>query len=124
MHHMRPALNFRTLTINLPSTSTGAVNHLVQVLGLHVPLPVGADDSLRPVVFVGPYEHHSNLLPWRESCALVVQPGACSTFTRGRRFHAWLKVHMSPQIPEDSLGHIDVAALKRELSAHKHRVLR
>lgn len=25
-----------------------------------------------PVVFVGPFEHHSNLLPWRESCAEVV----------------------------------------------------
>ena len=29
----------------------------------------------RPVVFVGPFEHHSNLLPWRESCAEVVTIG-------------------------------------------------
>ncbi|MFL6295444.1 MAG: hypothetical protein ACJ75M_06365 [Actinomycetes bacterium] len=29
----------------------------------------------RPVVFVGPYEHHSNLLPWRESPAEVVVVG-------------------------------------------------
>lgn len=28
--------------------------------------------SSQPVVFVGPYEHHSNLLPWRESTAEVV----------------------------------------------------
>ena len=26
----------------------------------------------RPVVFIGPYEHHSNELPWRESIADVV----------------------------------------------------
>jgi selenocysteine lyase/cysteine desulfurase len=28
--------------------------------------------SNRPVVFVGPHEHHSNLLPWRESGCEVV----------------------------------------------------
>ena len=33
----------------------------------------------RPVVFVGPYEHHSNELPWRESIADVVDD------PRGRR---------------------------------------
>ena len=27
----------------------------------------------RPVVFIGPYEHHSNELPWRESIADVVE---------------------------------------------------
>jgi len=26
-----------------------------------------------PVVFIGPYEHHSNILPWRESGAEVVE---------------------------------------------------
>lgn len=26
-------------------------------------------------MFVGPFEHHSNLLPWRESCAEVVTIG-------------------------------------------------
>ena len=50
--------------------STGAINKMVQVLGLHRP-HVGGEDS-RPVVFVGPHEHHSNLLPWRESCAEVI----------------------------------------------------
>lgn len=28
-----------------------------------------------PVIFVGPFEHHSNLLPWRESCGEVVTIG-------------------------------------------------
>ncbi|OQS01596.1 hypothetical protein ACHHYP_00577 [Achlya hypogyna] len=52
------------------SGSTAAINKLVQILGLHVPLLPGVG---RPVVFVGPFEHHSNLLPWRESAAEVVQ---------------------------------------------------
>jgi selenocysteine lyase/cysteine desulfurase len=43
-------------------------------------------------VFIGPFEHHSNELPWRESVADVVV------------------------IPEDQDGHIDVARLESELS--------
>ncbi|MDT8873078.1 aminotransferase class V-fold PLP-dependent enzyme [Komagataeibacter rhaeticus] len=31
--------------------------------------------SRRPVVFIGPYEHHSNILPWRESGAEVITIG-------------------------------------------------
>ena len=30
-------------------------------------------DTELPVVFIGPYEHHSNELPWRESIADVVR---------------------------------------------------
>ncbi|KAH9141845.1 hypothetical protein AeRB84_014021, partial [Aphanomyces euteiches] len=52
------------------SGSTGAVHKLVHILGLHLPHP---KMSKRPVVFVGPFEHHSNLLPWRESHCDVVQ---------------------------------------------------
>ncbi|EFC50716.1 predicted protein [Naegleria gruberi] len=29
-------------------------------------------DEVQPVVFVGPAEHHSNILPWRESCCHIV----------------------------------------------------
>src|ERR1700760_4181283 len=49
------------------SGATAAVDRLMRVLKLD---PVG-----RPVVFVGPYEHHSNELPWRESPADVVTIG-------------------------------------------------
>ena len=59
----------------------GAINKLVDVLNLRHPgrsrrpLPtcaraIPADE--RPVVFIGPFEHHSNELPWRESIAEVV----------------------------------------------------
>lgn len=61
--------------------ATSAVNRLVSVLGLSLPCDRGLRDLLlaqiapsdRPVVLVGPYEHHSNELPWRESLAEVVR---------------------------------------------------
>jgi len=90
------------------SGSTAAVDRLVHVLGLR--LPAGLDDRYdlraripaaeRPVVFIGPYEHHSNELPWRESIADVVT------------------------IPEDADGRIDLARLEAELVAHADRPLR
>ena len=74
------------------SGSTGAIDRLVRALGAHVPLPVHAPREARPVVFVGPHEHHSNILPWRESCAVVVE------------------------IPEDeATGTVDVDALRGAL---------
>ena len=67
------------------SGTTGAVAKLIACLGLM--LPCKLDDlyglaglipaNERPVVFVGPYEHHSNELPWRESIAEVVVVAAC-----------------------------------------------
>jgi selenocysteine lyase/cysteine desulfurase len=56
------------------SGSTSAINKMVKVLGLDVPLG-DIPSHQRPVVFVGPFEHHSNLLPWRESSADVVMIG-------------------------------------------------
>ncbi|CAG7825541.1 unnamed protein product [Allacma fusca] len=47
------------------SGATGAVHKLVQALA-------GDDDKPKPVVFTGPYEHHSNLLPWRDIGAKMV----------------------------------------------------
>jgi selenocysteine lyase/cysteine desulfurase len=49
------------------SGATAAIDKLLRLLGL--------DDHRRtdrPVVFIGPYEHHSNELLWRESIAQVV----------------------------------------------------
>jgi selenocysteine lyase/cysteine desulfurase len=34
---------------------------------------LGVDTAVNPVVFIGPYEHHSNILPWRESKATVIE---------------------------------------------------
>ena len=52
------------------------------------------------MVFIGPFEHHSNELPWRESIADVVV------------------------IHEDADGHVDLAQLEEELRRHADRPLR
>ncbi|MBL4635917.1 MAG: aminotransferase class V-fold PLP-dependent enzyme [Kofleriaceae bacterium] len=63
------------------SGATSAINHLVTILNLRIPRELDNKYNLseqipadeRPVVFIGPYEHHSNELPWRESiCDVVV----------------------------------------------------
>jgi selenocysteine lyase/cysteine desulfurase/tRNA(Ile)-lysidine synthase TilS/MesJ len=50
---------------------TGAVDTLLRAMGLASPLPATTPEEDVPVVFVSTWEHHSNLLPWRESCADV-----------------------------------------------------
>ena len=63
------------------SGATAAVNKLVGLLGLRIPEPLEREYGLsraipperRPVVLAGPYEHHSNELPWLESIAEVVE---------------------------------------------------
>ena len=97
-----------TAVIFAGSGCTGAIDKLVGILGLRI--PSNLDDTyhlsdsipagLRPVVFTGPFEHHSNELPWRESIADVVV------------------------IPQDADGHIDAAQLERELVAYADRPLR
>lgn len=62
------------------SGATGAIHRLIEILNIRLPADLAAtwklDDYIppasRPVVFIGPYEHHSNELPWRESIADVV----------------------------------------------------
>ena len=50
--------------------ATSAVELLIDCLGLKY----STKESV-PVVFIGPYEHHSNLVPWRESgCEIVMVP--------------------------------------------------
>lgn len=87
------------------SGTTGAIDKLVGVLGWRVPRELderhGWTASLppeeRPVVFVGPYEHHSNELAWRETVADVIT------------------------IPEDDEGHVDLVALETALLATEGR---
>jgi selenocysteine lyase/cysteine desulfurase len=49
--------------------ATSALNQVVHLLGLRPAVLAGEN----PQVLVGPYEHHSNLLPWRESGATVIE---------------------------------------------------
>lgn len=48
------------------SGCTGAVHKLIHAMDF-------ASDEIKPIVLVGPYEHHSNLLPWREIGATVIR---------------------------------------------------
>lgn len=90
------------------SGATGAINKVVDVLNLRLPqnlneeykLDANIPASKRPVVFIGPYEHHSNELPWRETIADVVT------------------------IEEDLNGRISVEHLERELIKYKDRPLK
>ena len=87
------------------SGATHAIAKLVGVMGLKIPSALddryGFGASIRtedrPVVFIGPYEHHSNELPWRESIADLVI------------------------IDEDADGHVSLEHLERELIRHADR---
>jgi len=96
------------LVIFTGSGATGAINKLVDILNLRIPADLDAryclsdhiPEAERPVVFIGPFEHHSNELPWRESIADVIVIG------------------------EDADGHIDLAELEAQLAAHQGRPLK
>lgn len=85
--------------------ATGAIDKLITVLNLCIPTDLDQHYQLsdqipaaeRPVVFVGPYEHHSNDIPWRFSIADVVM------------------------IQEDADGHIDLEQLEMELQKYADR---
>jgi selenocysteine lyase/cysteine desulfurase len=89
------------------SGSTAAVNKLIDVLGIRIPSNLEDAYALsrhipaesRPVVFIGPFEHHSNELPWRESIADVIP------------------------IREDADGHIDRGHLREMLGRYAGRPL-
>lgn len=95
------------------SGATAGVHRLQEILGVAIPPATKAfmDEALtttldeqtrqrvldrialeRPVVFIGPYEHHSNELSWRESLAEVVAIGL------------------------DRRGHVDFAELEAKLA--------
>ncbi len=106
--------------IAVGSGATGAIDKLQQIIGVALPPATrlnltrmmkdtfGSDAHVRfndyleqhqPVVFVGPYEHHSNEISWRENLATVVE------------------------IPMDSEGGIDLQFLEAQLQnpAYKGR---
>jgi len=51
------------------SGATAGLNRLVNLLGVTASMAAG----VRPRIIIGPYEHHSNILPWRESGAEIVE---------------------------------------------------
>lgn len=87
------------------SGSTAAIDKLIGILNLRIPADLDRRFGLRghippeqrPVVFIGPFDHHSNELPWRESIADIVT------------------------IREDADGHVDLDHLERELERYAER---
>src|ERR671920_1987345 len=65
--------NEETVVIFCGSGSTAAIDKLIGILNLRIPADLDEKYGLsahiprdeRPVVFIGPFEHHSNELPWR-----------------------------------------------------------
>ncbi len=90
------------------SGATAAIDKLIGMLNLRLPPQLDGqhgfdqqiEDSQRPVVFIGPYEHHSNELIWRESITTLVS------------------------IPLDNQGQIDQCQLALELQRYADRPLK
>lgn len=88
--------------------ATAAINKLIDIMNLRLPAELSERHQLldqlpaesRPVVFIGPYEHHSNEIPWRESIADVVV------------------------IPLSDAGKLDDAKLQEELTKYSKRSLK
>lgn len=53
--------------------ATSGLNRLVSLFG------VNTGSRVKPRVIIGPYEHHSNILPWRESGAELVEIAESAT---------------------------------------------
>lgn len=104
--------------ISTGTGATGAIHHLQQLLGVYISpatkelygniVKAGCSqgtcvdfdhylDKRCPVVFVGPYEHHSNEVSWRECLAEVVE------------------IRLTPQ------GKIDLADLEAQLTREEFR---
>jgi selenocysteine lyase/cysteine desulfurase len=87
------------------SGATAAINKIIDIMNLRLPAELSERYQLTqqiaqqdcPVVFIGPYEHHSNELPWRESLCVV------------------------EVMPLDTEGGIDQQALKDALQKHAPR---
>ena len=84
------------------SGTTSAIKRLQEVMGITVPsilrerVMKSLSNEEKWVVFVGPFEHHSNLLSWRQSLAQVVEIGL------------------------DENGLFDMDALRLQLESYKH----
>ncbi|MCV6588455.1 MAG: aminotransferase class V-fold PLP-dependent enzyme [Marinobacterium sp.] len=90
------------------SGATAAIDRLIRMLNLRLPRDLDRRYAFdryilpadRPVVFIGPYEHHSNELIWRESIATLVT------------------------IPLDETGQLDQQALASALKVHRDAPLK
>jgi len=95
-------------TLFVGTGCSGAIEKMIKVLGISLPtyadkkwnLSSRIPEEERPVVFIGPFEHHSNELPWRDSLATVIV------------------------IPEDKYGCPDMKVLEEMLMKYSDRTIK
>ncbi len=95
--------------INIGTGATGAINKIQQILGIYLPpatrkslcdnlaVDFSKNKERLPVVFVGPYEHHSNEISWRDGLCEIVE------------------------VQLDANGHMDLAHLEQLLTSEKYK---
>ncbi|MDE8602563.1 aminotransferase class V-fold PLP-dependent enzyme [Marinomonas sp. RSW2] len=95
---IRKAVNATSedLVLFCGSGATSAINTLISQLGLR---QLSATEQAQTCIFIGPYEHHSNELPWRELGIEVVR------------------------IPESKDGGVCLATLEKQLQANQNKRL-
>lgn len=84
------------LVIFCGSGATSSINTLISQLGLR---QLSTEEKSQTTVFIGPYEHHSNELPWRELGIEIIR------------------------IPESKDGGVCLATLEEHLQANKSKRL-
>jgi selenocysteine lyase/cysteine desulfurase len=83
--------------------ATGAIKKFQELLGIYIPpatkarYNIGIDKIEKPLIVVGPFEHHSNEISYREAL--------CDTI----------------RIPLDKRGNVDLEHLEKILQENKHR---
>ena len=95
---IRDAVNASSeeLVVFCGNGATGAINTLISQLGLRT---LGPEQAANVCVFIGPYEHHSNELPWRELGVNVIR------------------------IPESNAGGVCLQTLEQQLQQRQHQRL-
>lgn len=97
------------------SGATGPVHKLVQ--------NVTSDrEKPPPIVFVGPFEHHSNLLPWRDAGSKVyILSQLCKFSLYSRKVNVGMLQLLQQMIyiPQTSDGEMDIAFLEERLKEAK-----
>jgi len=97
------ALESDFLLLPCGSGATGAIKKFQELLGLYIPpatksrFKINLDDFEKPLIVVGPFEHHSNEISYREALCDVVR------------------------IPLDTTGNVDLIFLENTLEENKNR---
>jgi len=97
------ALEDEFILLPCGSGATGAIKKFQELLGLYIPpatknrFNINFEDMEKPLIIVGPFEHHSNEISYREALCDVIR------------------------IPLDITGNVDLEFLEKTLHTNKNR---